>query len=100
MPKAKDTFPEIDKAIHELARLKIIATLASVEDGDMTFLMNFTGLSWGNLSVQVSKLKDIGYVDVQKNFVNNKPQSKVCLTLKGKKAFTHYKETLGDLLDV
>jgi len=94
----KNILPDIDKTLHELARLKIMATLDSVAEGDMTFLMNFTGLSWGNLSVQVTKLKDAGFVAVEKSFVDNKPQSRVRLTEDGKKAFAAYKSAMGDLL--
>jgi len=98
MSKAENILPDIDKTVHELARLKIMATLDSVAEGDMTFLMNFTGLSWGNLSVQVSKLKDAGFVAVEKSFVDNKPQSRVSLTKEGKTAYASYKTAMGDLL--
>lgn len=98
MSKSENILPDIDKTIHELARLKIMATLDSVAEGDMTFLMNFTGLSWGNLSVQVSKLKDAGFVAVEKSFVDNKPQSRASLTKQGKQALKKYKSAMSDLL--
>ena len=96
---SEQLLPDIDKTIHELARLKIMATLASVKEGDMTFLMNFTGLTWGNLSVQVGKLKDAGFVHVEKSFVDNKPLSRARLTAEGRKAFEGYKDAISDILN-
>lgn len=90
--------PDIDKTIHELARLKILATLSVVESGDYTYLMNFTGLSWGNLSVQVTKLKDAGFVRVEKQFIDNKPNSTASITLEGRKAFDVYRKSMAELL--
>ena len=90
--------PVIDKTIHELARLRILATLAVVESGDYAFLMQSTGLSWGNLSVQISRLKEAGFVEVEKGFVNNKPNTRVGLSNAGHAAFRAYKRDIAWML--
>ena len=57
---------EIDRLVHEPARLALVALLYVVESADFTFLMNQTGLSWGNLSAHMSKLEEAGYLEVEK----------------------------------
>ena len=72
-PSNKDNQPiaEIDKLIHEPARLMILATLFVVESADFLWVERQTGLTRGNLSSHMSKLEDAGYVRVNKSFVNN-----------------------------
>jgi DNA-binding MarR family transcriptional regulator len=82
---------EIDRLIHEPARLSIIVTLYVVESADYTFLMNQTGLTWGNLSSHMSKLEEAGYVAVEKSFVGKKPQTMAALTEAGRAAFQTYR---------
>ncbi len=89
---------EIDKVIHEPARLKIVAQLYVVESADMVFLMRQTGLTWGNLSSHVSKLEEAGYVNVKKDFVEKKPRTTLTLTPMGRKAFEDYRETIKEVL--
>ena len=60
---------EIDRVVHEPARLAILALLYVVESADFTFIMNQTGLSWGNLSTHMSKLAEAGYIEVEKSFL-------------------------------
>jgi DNA-binding transcriptional ArsR family regulator len=92
---------EIDRLIHEPARLCIVVTLYVVESADYTFLMNQTGLTWGNLSSHMSKLEEAGYVAVEKSFVGKKPQTMAALTDVGRAAFQTYRrqmeQVLGDL---
>ena len=95
MVKALD---EIDRLIHEPARLLIIATLSVVEEADFTFLMNHTSLTWGNLSSHISKLEAVDYVKIKKIFVNKKPQSIASLTDLGRSAFNDYRQSMKDLL--
>jgi DNA-binding MarR family transcriptional regulator len=92
---------DIDRIIHEPARLVIMAYLYVVEGADYTFLMNQTGLTWGNLSSHMSKLEEAGYVVVEKSFVGKKPQTMASLTEAGRAAFRDYRrqmeQVLGDL---
>jgi len=90
----------IDRLIHEPARLVIMVRLYIVESGDFVYLKRETGLSWGNLSVQVSKLKSAGYVVVTKEFVDNKPHTVVTLSEKGRKAFEEYRNQMQQLVSV
>jgi DNA-binding MarR family transcriptional regulator len=90
---------EIDRLIHEPARLSIIVTLYVVESADYTFLMNQTGLTWGNLSSHMSKLEEAGYVAVEKSFVGKKPQTMAALTEAGRAAFRAYRQQMGRVLN-
>jgi DNA-binding MarR family transcriptional regulator len=74
----------LNRVIHSPARLMILTFLYVVEEGDMVYLLNQTGLTWGNLSANVHKLKDAGYVEVKKEFVDERPQTWVRLTEKGR----------------
>jgi DNA-binding MarR family transcriptional regulator len=91
----------LDRIIHEPARLVIMAYLYVVESADYTFLMNQTGLTWGNLSSHMSKLGEAGYVRVEKTFVGKKPHTLASLTEAGRAAFRDYRQqieqVLGDL---
>jgi DNA-binding transcriptional ArsR family regulator len=98
--KAKDELfdlQEIDKIIHDPARLTIMAYLAVVESADALFLQRQTGLTWGNLSSHISKLEAAGYVEITKEFVQKKPHTALKLTGKGKKAFKEYREKMKNL---
>ena len=93
---------DIDRIIHEPARLMIMSYLYVVESADFLFLMRQTGLTWGNLSSHISKLEAAGYVDVKKEFMDRKPHTMLRLTEPGRTAFQSYrqsmKQVLGDLL--
>src|SRR5512136_2651204 len=81
---------EIDRMVHEPARLAIMALLYVIESADFTFLMNQTGLSWGNLSTHMSKLEEAGYIEVGKGFRGKRPQTTLRLTPQGRQAFAGY----------
>ena len=66
---------EIDRIIHEPARLIIMAHLYVVESADFLFLMQQTGLTFGNLSSHMSKLEQAGFISVEKEFVDRKPHT-------------------------
>ena len=80
-------FPNVDKLIHEPARLKIMAQLYVIDSADFLFMMRRTGLTFGNLSAHMSKLEDAGYIDIIKEFIGKKPHTMLKLTTKGKQAF-------------
>jgi DNA-binding MarR family transcriptional regulator len=90
-------FSEIDKLIHEPARLLIMAYLYVVESADFLYLMNQTGLSFGNLSGHMSKLEDAGYIKIEKSFIDNRPNTRLSLTDAGRKAFNEYRNTMKDI---
>lgn len=89
---------EIDKLIHEPARLLIMANLYVLAKADFTFLMNQVGLTWGNLSAHMSKLEQAGYVHVEKTFVGKRPYTLFHLTDSGRTAFQQYRQTMQQML--
>ena len=88
---------EIDKLIHEPARLKIMAQLYVVEEADFIFLMRQTGLTWGNLSSHMSKLEEAEYIEVRKEFIDKKPHTILRLTEKGRDAFREYRSAIDQV---
>ena len=90
---------DIDRLVHEPARLMILAVLYVVESADFVFLMNQTGLTWGNLSSHLSKLEEAAYVDVEKGFKGKKPHTMLYLTEQGRIAFREYRQRMKQVLD-
>jgi DNA-binding MarR family transcriptional regulator len=80
----------IDRLVHEPARLAVMALLYVVDGADFIFLMNQTGLTWGNLSAHMSKLEEAGYLAVEKAFKGKRPNTMLRLTPKGREAFQAY----------
>ncbi|MDH5461986.1 MAG: transcriptional regulator [Candidatus Bathyarchaeota archaeon] len=93
------SFSEIDKTIHEPARLMIMANLFVVESADFLFLQRQTGLTWGNLSSHLSKLENAGYVAIEKEFLDKKPHTTLHLTDKGRTAFQEYRESMKQVFE-
>ena len=89
---------DIDRTVHEPARLMILALLYVVESADFLFLMRQTGLTRGNLSSHMSKLEDAGYIDIQKEFVGKKPHTMLRLTDEGRAAFREYRQSMEQVL--
>jgi DNA-binding MarR family transcriptional regulator len=83
-----------DKLIHEPARLLIMAHLFVVESIDFLFLMRQTGMTFGNLSSHMSRLEAAGYIEVEKEFVGRKPNTKLHLTEDGRSAFQEYRRNM------
>jgi DNA-binding MarR family transcriptional regulator len=81
---------ELDRMVHEPARLAVMALLYVLESADFTFVMNQTGLTWGNLSAHLSKLEEAGYVEVEKSFKGRRPNTNLKLTPQGRQAFNEY----------
>lgn len=90
---------EIDKVIHEPARLMIMANLFVVESADFTFLMNQTGLTWGNLSSHLAKLEQAAYLTAEKSFVGKRPYTLLSLTENGRAAFQNYRATMVQMFN-
>ena len=96
-PKAPPRL-EIDRVIHEPARLVLVAHLYVVESADYVFLMRMTGLTWGNLSTHLTKLEEAGYIVMEKEFRGKKPHTTIRLTPQGRAAFKEYKKSLQQVL--
>ena len=81
---------DLDRLVHEPARLAVMALLYVIESADFTFIMNQTNLTWGNLSAHMSKLEEAGYIEVEKIFKDRRPNTTLRLTPKGREAFDGY----------
>ena len=91
-------FKELDPILHSQLRLAIVSILISVKEADFTFLKEKTNATAGNLSVQINKLKEVGYVNVNKQFKDNYPQTTCKITTKGIDAFEQYVKNLQSYL--
>jgi len=98
---AEDLQPiaDIDPLIHAPTRLKIMAYLSIVESADFTFLMRQTGLTRGNLSVNLRKLEEAGYVNITKEFVDRIPRTLIRLTNEGRQAIQTYRDNMQNVLN-
>ena len=91
-------FKDLDPILHSQLRLAVISLLISVKEAEFTFLKEKTNATSGNLSVQIQKLKDAGYIDVIKQFKDNYPQTICKITKEGIKAFEQYVKDLQGYL--
>ncbi|MBY9014425.1 MAG: transcriptional regulator [Candidatus Lokiarchaeota archaeon] len=89
---------EINKLIHEPARLMIISLLYVIENADFVWIKGQTGLTDGNLSSHLSKLESAGYVTVEKSIKNKKTNTLLKLSEGGRKAFEEYRKKLTQIL--
>ena len=93
-------FNELDPILHSQLRLAVMSLLISVKEADFTFIKDKTNSTAGNLSVQVQKLKDAGYIDVSKQFKDNYPLTTCKITSKGVEAFEAYVKALQGYLNM
>jgi DNA-binding MarR family transcriptional regulator len=93
-------FKELDPILHSQLRLAVMSLLISVKEAEFTFIREKTNSTAGNLSVQVQKLKESGYIEVNKQFKDNYPQTTCKVTPKGVEAFENYVKALQDYLQV
>ncbi len=91
-------FKDLDPILHSQLRLAVMSILISVKEAEFTFLREKTKSTAGNLSVQLQKLKDAGYIDVLKQFKDNYPQTICKVTKEGVTAFEKYVESLQTYL--
>lgn len=84
--------------IHEPARLALMTNLFVVESANATYLLQQTGLTWGNLGSHLAKLEEAGYVQITKGFKGKQPQTTVSLTPSGRSALLEYRRRLLDAL--
>ncbi|MCC6841333.1 MAG: transcriptional regulator [Flavobacteriales bacterium] len=91
-------FAPLDPVLHNQLRLAIVSLLVGLEGADFNFLLEKTGATRGNLSVQITKLKEAGYLQVKKTFKDNYPNTRCILSARGVKAFEGYVEALKGYL--
>ena len=93
-------FKELDPILHSQLRLAVMSLLISVKEAEFTYIKEKTGATAGNLSVQIQKLKDADYIEVNKQFKDNYPQTTCKITKSGIKAFDEYVQALQQYLNV
>jgi DNA-binding transcriptional ArsR family regulator len=91
-------FKDLDPILHSQLRLAIVSLLISVREAEFTFIREKTGATAGNLSVQVQKLREAGYIDVTKQFKDNYPQTICKITKEGIEAFESYVKVLREYI--
>jgi DNA-binding MarR family transcriptional regulator len=92
-------FKELDPLLHSQLRLSVMSVLMSVDFAEFTFLKDKTQATAGNLSVQIEKLAEAGYITIEKSFRGKRPLTTCRITRKGHKAFADYVETLKQYIN-
>jgi DNA-binding MarR family transcriptional regulator len=92
-------FKNLDPILHSQLRLSIMSLLISLESAEFSYLLEQTKATKGNLSIQLNKLKDAGYISIKKSFRNNYPLTTCKITPKGIKAFESYVEALSGYIN-
>lgn len=93
-------YKELDPLLHSQLRLSVMSILVSVDSAEFSYLLEKTGATKGNLSIQLGKLKEAGYISVRKSFRNNYPLTTCRITKKGVDAFETYVETIKKYLNI
>lgn len=93
-------FKDLDPILHSQLRLAVVSLLVSVKEAEFTYLKEQTNSTAGNLSVQIQKLKDAGYIEVEKKFKDNYPQTLCKITEAGVKAFEEYVKALNQYINL
>lgn len=91
-------FAPLDPILHNQLRLAVVSLLVGVDSAEFNFILERTGATKGNLSVQISKLKEAGYITVTKSFRDNYPLTTCKLSAKGLRAFEKYVEAIKGYL--
>jgi len=89
----------IDRVVHEPARFIILANLYTAGSIDFRSLVQYTGLTQGNLSSHMTKLEKAGYIVIAKEFAGRRPRTLLNLTSQGRSAFTGYRDTMKTVID-
>ena len=92
-------FKELNPLLHSQLRLAVMSILIAVEEADFVYLREKTEATAGNLSVQIDKLNEAGYISVEKSFVGKKPRTTCRITPAGCQAFEHYVEALKSYIN-
>ena len=89
---------ELDPLLHSQLRLAVMSILMNVDEADFVYLKEKTESTAGNLSVQLDKLVNAGYITADKGFVGKKTRTVCRITEQGRKAFEQYVEALKGYL--
>lgn len=89
---------KLDPLLHSELRLGVMSILMALDEADFVYLKEQTEATSGNLSVQIDKLSEAGYIEVEKGFSGKKPRTVCRITAKGREAFEAYVEALKDYL--
>ncbi len=89
---------DLDRVIHEPARLQLVALLSAVKEADFLYLLRATEFTKGNLSSHLAKLEEAEYVEIEKTFRGKIPLTVIRLTSSGRTAFQTYRKALNELL--
>ena len=92
-------FKDLDPLLHSQLRLAVMSLLISVESAEFTFIKEKTNSTAGNLSVQLDKLNEAGYISIEKSFKGKKPLTTCNITRKGLKAFEEYVNNLKQYIN-
>ena len=92
-------FKPLDPLLHSELRLAVMSLLVGVKEAEFSFIKEKTNATAGNLSVQISKLNDAGYITVKKTFKENYPLTTCKITAKGVAAFENYVKTISGYLN-
>lgn len=96
--KTDNSMKELDPLLHSQLRLGVMSILIRIESAEFTFLKEKTNSTVGNLSVQLDKLSEAGYIAVEKSFKGKKPLTTCKITKQGLKAFEEYVNTLKEYI--
>lgn len=91
-------FKDLDPLLHSQLRLSIVSLLIGVKSATFTFLVEKTGATKGNISVQLKKLEEAGYIEIDKSFIDNYPRTTCKITVKGIEAFRSYVDALKEYI--
>jgi DNA-binding transcriptional ArsR family regulator len=91
-------FKDLDPLLHSQLRLAVMSLLISVKKAEFGWLKEKTDSTAGNLSIQLQKLKDGGYIEITKSFRDNYPLTECSITKKGIKAFEDYVKSMQQYL--
>ena len=93
-------FKELNPILHSQLRLAVIRLLISVKEADFNYIKDKTESTSGNLSVQLQKLKEADYIEINKSFKDNFPLTTCKITAKGISAFEEYVKALKQYIQV
>ena len=91
-------FKDLDPLVHSQLRLAVVSLLMGLDEADFVYIKERTEATAGNLSVQIDKLCQAGYIDVEKGFEGKRPRTVCRITLKGRQAFAEYVDALKDYI--
>jgi DNA-binding transcriptional ArsR family regulator len=97
-PETLRALIDVDRLIHEPARLMIVAILSAVAEADFLYLLKTTELTRGNLSAHLSRLEEAGYIEINKTFVGKTPRTVCRLTGQGRAALDGYRRQMKSVI--